>query len=291
MGALARLFLFAIAATLCRPVSADTESYWPGEQASRYFTTSDGIRLHYIEAGIGETLLFVPGWLMPGEIWRHQIDYFARQYRVIAFDPRSQGESEIAQSGNAIRRRAEDLHELIEHLQANRVVLIGWSLGVMESLLYMRTHGDAKIAALVLVDNSLGEAPGQEGGKILPYRGPNERDLAIGDFVHAIFNSTQPAEYLDWLTRQALRTPPAAGASLLSIPFPRSYWRSAVYATRKPVLYAVTAGLGKQADTLRRKRKATSTEVFNDAGHALFVDEPARFNAALESFLEAALKS
>src|SRR5690349_14499275 len=83
---------------------------------SHFFMSSDGVRLHYIEQGNGETLLFVPGWLMPAEIWRPQIGYFARTHQVIAFDPRSQGESEIAASGNNIRRRAQDLHELIEHL-------------------------------------------------------------------------------------------------------------------------------------------------------------------------------
>jgi pimeloyl-ACP methyl ester carboxylesterase len=127
-------------------------------EESHYFTSSDGMRLHYITDGTGETLLFVPGWLMPAGIWRHQIEYFAHNYHVIAFDPRSQGESQVTPSGNNIRRRAEDLNDLIEHIQARRVVIIGWSLGVLETLLYIRTHGDAKVAALVFVDNSVGRS-------------------------------------------------------------------------------------------------------------------------------------
>lgn len=31
---------------------------------------------------------------------------------------------------------------------------------------------------------------------------------------------------------------------------------------------------------------AARVEIFRDAGHALFVNEPARFNALLESFME-----
>jgi non-heme chloroperoxidase len=257
-------------------------------EESRHFTSSDGMRLHYIAAGAGETLLFVPGWLMPAEIWRPQIDYFSPRYRVVAFDPRSQGESQLAPTGNGIRRRAQDLHELIEHLRAGRLVLIGWSLGVMEALLYLHTQGDARVAALVLVDNSVGENPPQSGGKTFPRRRPEERALEVADFVRSMFNTPQSPEYLSWLTAQALRTPPAAGASLLAIPYPRTFWRSAVHKTRKPLLYAVTASLQGQAQTLVRKRKGTSIEIFADAGHALFIDEHARFNSVLDTFLDQA---
>jgi non-heme chloroperoxidase len=291
MGRIARVLLFAILSIAgALPAFAQADAKPPAEEESRNFTTSDGVRLHYIAKGAGETLVFVPGWLMPAEIWRPQINHFASQYRVIALDPRSQGDSEIAKKGNNIKRRAEDLHELIEHTQSSRVVLVGWSLGVMEALLYVKTHGDAKVAALVLVDNSVGETPPQEGGASIQRRPPNQRDLEMAEFVSILFRTRQTPAYLEWLTKQVLRTPPAVSASLVSIPFPRTFWRSAVYSTKRPLLYAVTAGLGKQADTLRRKRMDTWTEVFPAAGHALFVDDAERFNAVVDAFLVKALK-
>ena len=252
----------------------------------RFFTSSDGVRLRYIEEGHGETLLFIPGWLMLAEIWRPQIDYFSRTHQVIAFDPRSQGGSEIAVSGNNIKRRAQDLHELVEHLKTPRVVLIGWSLGVLESLLYVKTHGDRRIAGLVLVDNSVGETPGQSGDDDIRYEGPRDRRREMATFVGSMFKSAPTPEYLEWLTGETLRAPGKTGASLLAIPYPRTFWRSAVYETRRPLLYAVTDSLRGQAETLKRKRKDTSIAVFAGAGHALFIDDPARFNASLAAFLE-----
>lgn len=254
-----------------------------------FFASSDGVRLHYAEQGAGATLVFVPGWLMPAAIWAPRLDYFAHRYRVVAFDPRSQGESQLAPSGNDIRRRAQDLHELIEHLGSKRVVLISWSLGVMESLLYIHTYGDGRIAALVLVNNSVGELPPQSGGTTIPARVPWTREGEMADFVRAIIKSEQPPEYLAGITASALRTPPATGRSLLAMSYPRTFWRSVVYSTRKPLLYAVTPSLQGQAESLKRKRKGTLIEVFANAGHALFVDEPARFNAALDAFLDRAL--
>jgi len=252
---------------------------------SRFFESSDGIRLHYLEEGAGETLVFVPGWLMPARIWGHQIGHFAQRYRVIAFDPRSQGDSQVAPSGNGIRRRAEDLHDLVTHLGPGRVVLIGWSLGVMESLLYIHVRGDRRLAGLVLVDNSVGEPPPQSGGTTIQVRPPEERALEMADFIRAIHKSPQPPGYLAGLTASAMRTPPGIAQSLLAIPYPRTFWRTVVHGTRKPLLYAVTAGLRGQAQNLARKRRETTTEVFADAGHALFVDEPERFNALLDAFL------
>ncbi len=32
---------------------------------SRFYATSDGVLQHYLQAGEGPTLLFVPGWCMP----------------------------------------------------------------------------------------------------------------------------------------------------------------------------------------------------------------------------------
>src|SRR5882724_1958475 len=58
------------------------------------FITSDGVKIHYLESGTGPTILFVPGWTMPAEIWQPQIEHFSKSYYVVAVDPRSQGASD-----------------------------------------------------------------------------------------------------------------------------------------------------------------------------------------------------
>jgi pimeloyl-ACP methyl ester carboxylesterase len=51
--------------------------------SSAQFRTSDGVELRYLEAGSGPTLVFVPGWTMPAEIWEHQLRHFASTHRVL----------------------------------------------------------------------------------------------------------------------------------------------------------------------------------------------------------------
>jgi pimeloyl-ACP methyl ester carboxylesterase len=36
-----------------------------GDICSAYFKTKDGVRLHYLEAGAGPTLIILPGWTQP----------------------------------------------------------------------------------------------------------------------------------------------------------------------------------------------------------------------------------
>ena len=79
--------------------------------------------------------------------------------------------------------------------------------------------------------------------------------------------------------------PLEASIDLLSYPFPREHWRDVARAFRKPLLYVVTPQFAEQAQNLKRNRRGTRIEIFADAGHALFVDEPQRFNALLDDFL------
>src|ERR1700675_5087313 len=59
---------------------------------SNFFQTSDGTRIHYLEAGSGRAIVFIPGWTMPAWIWQKQIDGLSDKYHVIAVNPRSRGE-------------------------------------------------------------------------------------------------------------------------------------------------------------------------------------------------------
>ncbi len=255
---------------------------------SAYFDTSDGVRLHYAHAGQGATLVFIPGWTFSGRIWAAQLKHFAGKYRAVAFDPRSQGRSAIAGKGHTPQRRAQDIAELIDVLGAEPVVLVGWSLGVLEALSYVKLKGSARLAGLVLVDNSVGEQPPpQPTGFLAHYR--RNRRAAMEEYVRGMFKTPRSEAYLRQLVAESLRTPFAASIELLTSLYPRDVWRRLVRSVQTPLLYVVTPEFAEQAQNLRRKRPEVWSEVFQEAGHALFVDEPARFNRLLERFLTTAV--
>jgi microsomal epoxide hydrolase len=282
LGRLLVLGLVLLAATVdAAPMSSASA---PSSPNDRFFQSSDGIELHYVDVGQGPVLVFVPGWAMPAEIWRAQIDHFSKTHRVIAFDPRGQGRSEIAQSGYTAERRARDLAELVERVDAP-FTLIGWSLGVLESLLYVERAGTSSLEALVLVDNSIGEEPPPKGDPTFLTRLRNQRPATTERFVRGMYRHKQNDAYLRELTAQSLRMPVDGAVALLSYPYPREHWRKIVYSVDKPLLYVVTPRFAEQAKNLKKNRPEATIEVFTDAGHALFADQPQRFNQVLEKFL------
>jgi microsomal epoxide hydrolase len=252
---------------------------------SSFFVASDGVRLHVLEAGPAErspVIAFVPGWSMPAAIWRAQLESLGLAHRVAALDPRGQGRSEIPRAGYTADRRAADIAEFVARYP--KVVLVGWSLGALESLHYVSAHGEAKLAGLVLVDSSVGEPPAPKAGT---FRDDLRRDraAALDRFVRAMFRTPRPEDELAALTVSASQMPLDASLALLAYPYRREHWRTAAHAVKVPLLYAVTPQFAAQAGNLKRNRPATHTAVFEHAGHALFVDEPARFNALLADFV------
>ena len=255
--------------------------------SSLYFRTSDGVRLHVLETSAAGTsnqpvLAFVPGWSMPASIWEAQLRALGASHRTAALDPRGQGLSDVPDAGYTLERRARDIGEFVKRYP--RVVLIGWSLGVLEALHYVHTEGDAKVGALVLVDSSVGEQPPPPEGRFRESLRAN-REQTLDNFVHAIFRSKRPPEQYKALVDGALRLPLQASIDLLSYPQPREHWRDIAWAFRKPLLYVVTPQFAAQAKNLERNRAGTRIEVFAQAGHALFVDEPQRFTRLIEEFV------
>jgi microsomal epoxide hydrolase len=255
----------------------------------RYFITTDQVRLHYLEAGPpgAPTIVLVPGWTMPAWIFAPQIRAFAPAYHVIAFDPRGQGESEIAPSGYNQDRRGEDIAELLQNLGPAPVVVVGWSLGVLDTLAYIHNFGDARIAGLVFIDNSVGENPPPAPGPAPAHPRPllNHADY-MRAFVASMFHTEQSPAYINRLTAATLRLPEPDARALLEYPVPRSYWRGAIFATTRPVLYVVRPRLSGQANNLLIDRPNTEIAIYPYAGHALFVDEAKRFNAQMADFLK-----
>ncbi len=288
LPALLALFGHATPAARAQAERARADAH-PAAMRRHFVTASDGTRLQVTEAGApgARTILLVPGWTMPAWIWDAQVRAFSRSWHVVAMDPRGQGGSDIPAAGYDHVQRARDIGAVIAATARQPVVVVAWSLAVLETLALVRTQGDARIAGLVLVDNSVGEDPPPPTPPPPPPNPPPKppHAEAMRRFVAGMFRTQRDAAWLDRLTQATLRLPEPQARTLLSWPVPRSYWKEALYATSRPVLYVIRPRWEPQAANLARNRAGTEIEIFPNAGHALFVDEPARFNAVVESFV------
>ncbi len=115
-------------------------------------TTKDGTKIFYKDWGTGQPILFSHGWPLSGDAWEAQMLYFGQNgYRVIAHDRRSHGKSSQTWDGNNMDQYADDLAELIEHLDLKNLIMIGHSTGGGEVAHYLGRHGTKRVAKVVLV--------------------------------------------------------------------------------------------------------------------------------------------
>jgi non-heme chloroperoxidase len=253
-----------------------------------YFVTSDGVKLHYLIGGAGQTIVFIPGWTMPAEIWQPQLEYFSRAYCVVALDPRSQGSSGKPEEGNYPARRAQDYKELIEHLGAETVVLVAWSIAVYEALAYVELFGTYKWKALVLVDVVMYDpsiAEDRARRYDLMHTLQVDRKKFAATFVRSMYRRPQPEQYLESITAASLRTPTNSAVALVAELAMNNDIRPALQKINIPVLAVMTPRNHLAAELVTAMVPASHSEIFEDAGHCLFVDEPGRFNILLEAFL------
>ena len=266
------------------------------ELRSGHFMTSDSVELHYLEAGSGPTIVFVPGFTFPAEAWELQLAHFAATHRVVALDPRAQGRSEKTTEGHYLVRRGKDIGELIEHLGAAPVVVVGWSLAVLEILTYAQEFGTEPFRGIVLVDMFLGVD--EELGEPHPYE-PGWRTGIVGlqldrrnwtrEWVRSLYRSEQSDEYFDAMTQAVLATPTNTAVTLLSnmMLMEERDWRPVVDELDRPVLFVASSQpwAVAEAEMVRERWPEIRVEVFENTGHALVVDEPEMFNRVLEEFL------
>ncbi len=255
------------------------------------FYNRDGLRLHYLEAGQGaRTVVFIPGWLMPASVFRLQLEALGSQFRVLAFDPRSQGQSEIYYGSHTVAVRMNDMEDFLRAAQVHDYVLAGWSLGVLESLDFIERHPQTGLRGLVLIDNSIGagKPPAARSSTFFADLASLERRKQfLTTFTENIFKPHAPDDITQAAVSSVLQVPVQASIQLISQPYPRSYWRGIVFKQSIPVLYAIRPHLREQGEDLLRNNLALAqVEMFSESGHAMFVDEPQRFNSLVAAFVQ-----
>ncbi len=111
-------------------------------------------RYYYTDTGTGnETIVFAHGFLMDREMFRHQIEALKSRYRIIAFDWRGQGKSQVTDSGYDMDELYRDALALIEALKLKKPHWTGVSMGGFIGMRIAARHPDL-LGSLVLADTS-----------------------------------------------------------------------------------------------------------------------------------------
>lgn len=112
------------------------------------------ISLYYQEQGEGEPLFLLHGNGEDGTYFANQISFFSDRYRVIAVDTRGHGKSPRGTAPFTMKQFAKDLHSLIEKLQMQRGIILGFSDGANIAMKFALKYPD-QVKALILNGGNL----------------------------------------------------------------------------------------------------------------------------------------
>jgi non-heme chloroperoxidase len=289
--AIAALFLFC-----CR---AFGQSPAPAPIREADAATSDGVRIHYFEAGdstSSRALVLIPAWLLPAYLWKEQLEKFSQSTRVIAIDPRSQGESSKTPDGNSPEVRARDLHDVLAQLKVSRCVLVGWAQGAQDIAAYVQQFGTDSVAGAVFIEGPIAAGPAElevhkdYSRSVLLYMSAygNQPKGFTSGMVHSIFEQPHADLNLDQVVNSSLQTPTATGIAMLEADIFGADRRPALAKLNRPAL-VVAASDSPELDQQKHMAATIPGSTFlviEKAGYAVFVDQPEKFDDALQNFLQ-----
>ena len=299
LAKLAAAFLCA-AAFLTNPASAATSK-------EGYFTTNDGYRLHYIEAGSGDLLVMIPGWSQTAAQFKYQIDGLSDRYHVIAIDMRGHGDSDKPDHGYRIHRLSKDVHDFLVANDFTRVTLAGHSMGCSVIWGYWELFGRDRLARLILIDQMpmitanpiWSEKEKEDAGALLDKEslysvtnslaGPDGVQTTEG-FITGMFNKEYSREQVAWVIQQNLKFPRPYAARLL-YDHATNDWRDVI-----PHIDIPTLVVGAKASLVPWKSQVwigsqipgSRVEIFeqNEGGnHFMFMENPDKFNRIVREFM------
>jgi pimeloyl-ACP methyl ester carboxylesterase len=115
-----------------------------------------GEKLHYIELGEGEPLIFIHGAISDYRVWISRMKPYSNNYHVIAYSRRYAYPNEQVFDESAdysVRVHADDLYALIKEFDLKRVNIVAHSYGAFTALLMALDHPE------VVNSMVLGEPP------------------------------------------------------------------------------------------------------------------------------------
>jgi len=260
----------------------------------------ENLTIYYEQVGSGDTtIIFIPGWMMSTEVFKHQLAHFkgSTKYRAMAYDPRGQGKSSKPIEGHTYQQHARDLAKLIEKLGLNKVILAGWSYGVIEQLAYLNQFGAKKIKAMIMIDTGP-DVSGASRDEWVWYLNDDsdgyaqsftvgiieDRENVVREFSKWMLEDPTP-ENVAWLSKIASNTSSSVASIQNATGFYLDYSKDLIALDGKiPLLYVVRDEIREVADKWIKSNTPSATAVYMGK-HMMFWERAEEFNKAVDEFL------
>lgn len=277
------------------------------EETTAHRAVLHGHELSYLDSGAGPVVLFIHGILGSQKQWAHLVDKVDDEHRVLVPDLFGHGESAKPLGDYSLSAHAATLRDLLDHLDIDRVTLVGHSLGGGIAMQFFYLFPE-RVERLVLV------ASGGLGREVNPIL--RSATLPLAEQVLSVATSAPVLTRLEALGRGVAKIGWRPGADLSAV------WsgfaslgdgdsRRAFLATTRavidlggqsisahdhlesvlPVPTLIVWGSHDRmipawhALTAQRSLPHCQVELFEGAGHFPHLDDPERFTGLLRTFI------
>lgn len=264
-------------------------------------TSVDGTRLAVYSAGRDDAplVLLVHGWAQSAACWRHQFEDpgLTGELRLAAVDLRGHGSSDAPTNGyDKSLNWADDVRAVLDALGGGPAVLVGWSYGALVAADHIGHHGTAGVAGLLVSGGLTGIGRGVAAGRIGPVMraalpdalspDPGVSGPALATFVDGW--GARPLPDAEALLDVSLVTPPHVRSALFARTEDGTRFVDALTAAPVPVLVQHGSDDAVVSPSTAEHHLASipgsTADLWAGAGHALFLEDPARFADSLLAF-------
>ena len=259
--------------------------------------TANGAKLYYEDTGQGaETIVFSHGLLWSGRMFADQVSHLKDRYRVIAYDHRGQGRSEVTPNGYDMDTLTQDALALLDALGVERCHFAGLSMGGFVALRLASRHPE-RIQSLILMETTAQPEPAEN---VPRYR-------LLNTIVKLLGTWAVKKPVMNIMFSQAFLHNPARKAE-------RRHWEKELTANKRTITRAVQGVIDREGvppealaaiqcptliivgeqdvATVPAKSEYLHEHIPNsrlvripNAGHTSSVEEPEAVNKAIDGFL------
>ena len=227
-------------------------------------------------------------------MWDAQMEAFMKQYRVLRYDKRGHGESDVAPGPYSFELLADDVLALLEGLQIARTHFVGLSMGGMTGMT-MALRRPSVLRTLVLCDTTSKDPLGDPalwqqridavnaGGGMAPLV---ESTIARFLTPDTVKNRPRIADAV----RAMVRTTPVAGYIACCQAIAKLNLTDRLREISIPTMVVVGADdpatTVEMARTIHQGIRGSELVILKDAAHLSNLEQPAAFNEAVLGFLK-----
>jgi len=267
----------------------------------------NGARIYYQEHGEGFPLMLTHGLGSDHTMWINQVTVFKDKYRLVIWDCRGHGQSEVTDDGYSIAQFTDDLYRLMQHLGIERAHIGGLSMGGWISWSFALAHPEVTVS-LVLSD-SAGMPAGMENDKLLEKKKMFEASAAIAEtqgrekLVDVTLSLMFSEEFIKnqpdviKLVRQRIVCDPGVGYARTIKGAFAEYWQTPSNEVEENLskIKAPTLIIVGEVDkltpvssqkALHRAIPGSRLEIIQGSGHVPSVEQPELWNKLVLEFLD-----